>query len=324
MRPPRFWQDGRGAWPLLLQPLTPVARLWGAARFVARRPQRVGVPVVCIGNLVAGGAGKTPVVLALLPLLRERYGCDAHVLARGYGGRTAGPLRIDPDLHDAAAMGDEPLLLARSAPTWMARDRRAGARTAVAAGARLLLLDDGFQDPSLGKDLSLVVVDGGYGFGNGRLMPAGPLREPVARGLGRADAAVLVGADRIGIADRLAARLPVLRATAVPGPDILSLPTARVFAFAGIGRPSKFFDMLTESGLDVAGSRSFPDHHRYRPDEVMRLCDAAAALRAIPVTTEKDHVRLPPEARAMVRPISMSLHWADAEAVRALLYSRLP
>jgi len=325
MRAPGFWADGHGPWPTLLQALTPLTRLWGAARAVSRRPKRVEVPVVCVGNLVAGGAGKTPVVLALLPLLQARYGtCGVHVLASGYGGRPSGPLRVDPQRHDASEVGDEALLLARAAPTWVARDRVAGAHAAAGAGARLLLLDDGFQDPSLSKDLSLVVVDAGYGFGNGRLIPAGPLREPVLQGLSRADALVLVGDDRAAVDYGAGARLPVLSASVEPGPEIRTLPTARVFAFAGIGRPAKFFEMLAGAGLNVVGSRGFADHHRFRPDEVMRLCEDAAALRAQPVTTEKDFVRLPPAARAMVRPISMTLRWANPAAVRDLLYSKLP
>jgi tetraacyldisaccharide 4'-kinase len=210
VRAPEFWTED-GALARTLAPLAAAYAGAGCLRRALARPVAVSVPVVCVGNLVTGGAGKTPVVLALLGALRQR-GETPHALTRGYGGREAGPLRVDPARHDAARVGDEALLLARAAPTWVARDRPAGAKAAVAAGASLVVMDDGFQNPSLQKDLSILVVDGRYGFGNGRVVPAGPLREPLAWGLARADAVVVVGEAREDLEPTLGAGQPVLRA----------------------------------------------------------------------------------------------------------------
>ncbi|OWJ67372.1 tetraacyldisaccharide 4'-kinase [Inquilinus limosus] len=319
MKTPGFWYRPRATPAAWL--LASAGALYDAASRLRRAwvsPQRAPVPVVCIGNLVAGGAGKTPVALALGRRLAE-IGITVHFLSRGHGGSLAGPVRVDR--HSAAEVGDEPLLLARAAPAWISRDRPAGARAAAAAGARLILMDDGFQNPSLAKDLSLLVVDGGSGFGNGLILPAGPLRERPANGLKRADALVVMGPDRAGIGD-LAARhgLPALGARLVPAAeDVARLRGRKVLAFAGIGRPEKFFATLAELGAEIVGAVPFPDHHAYTPDEVMRLVETAQERQAVPVTTEKDLVRLPPEARPMVEALRVELAWDDPAAVDAVL-----
>jgi tetraacyldisaccharide 4'-kinase len=322
MRAPEFWRHD-GLVPRLLSPLATAWSVGGALRQRFGRPAGTAIPVICVGNLVVGGAGKTPVALALARLLREEPPGPLHFVSRGYGGREPGPIQVDPDRHEAGDVGDEALLLADAAPTWVARYRRAGVAAAASAGAGLVVLDDGFQDPSVAKALSLLVVDGSYGFGNGRLLPAGPLREPVTRGLRRADAVVLIGADRVGIAARLPPDLPILHARLVPGGSAESLRGQAVFGFAGIGRPEKFFETLAAQGCRVRGTRAFPDHHPYRPDEILAVCEAAAALRALPVTTEKDAVRLPPDARAMVAVYPVRLAWADPDGVGRLIASRL-
>ncbi len=318
MRAPDFWTRSG----LISRLLAPLAALWslaGAWRMASASPYRPGVPVICVGNLVAGGAGKTPVVESLIRRLHAQ-GVEAHVLSRGYGGREKGPCRVDPARHESARVGDEPLLLARSAPTWVARDRAAGAKAAVAAGARMVVMDDGFQNGSLVKTLSLLVVDGGYGFGNGRVMPAGPCREPVARALARADAVVLVGEDRVGITDRLAASgLPILRARIVAGPDGAALAGKRVVAFAGIGRPAKVFALLRELGADVVKAVAFPDHHPYRIDEFEDLAEAAEERDAVLVTTAKDAVRLPALLRHRFSVLDTILVWEDEAALTSVL-----
>ncbi|MFQ5955576.1 MAG: tetraacyldisaccharide 4'-kinase [Kiloniellales bacterium] len=321
MRSPEFWtRDG-----LASSLLAPLSLAWEAAAFVRRaltRRIKAPVPVICVGNLVAGGAGKTPVALSLGAELIRR-GRRVHFLARGYGGREAGPLRIDRRRHRARDVGDEALLLAALAPTWVARNRPAGARAAAAAGADIVVMDDGFQAPALIKDLALLVVDGGYGFGNRRVLPAGPLREKLRPGLARADAVVLIGPDTTHVASLLDPRPPLWRARLVPGPEADRLIGRRVIAFAGIGRPAKFYATLAEVGAQVIGCRDFPDHHRYTPDEVMVLCEAAAAADAVPVTTAKDWVRLPAEARPMVEALTVSVEWEDPGALQALLQSVL-
>ena len=317
MRAPEFWRrDGA-----LAHALAPLSWAWAAgarARHAGATPARAGAPVICVGNLTVGGTGKTPVALALLRQLRER-GRQPHALTRGYGGRQKGPLRVEPG-HAAGEVGDEALLLARAAPTWVARDRAAGGRAAADAGADVIVMDDGFQNPSLAKDLSLLVVDAAYGFGNGRLIPAGPLREPIAHGLARADALVLVLPP---LAEPLAPlpliRLPVLRARLLPEPQAEGLAGRRVLAFAGIGRPDKFFATLVGLRAQVVKAHAFADHHAYAEHEVMALVEEAQRLDAVPITTAKDAVRLPPAARTMVQVLRVELEFEAPAALEALL-----
>ena len=277
-------------------------------------PARASVPVICVGNLVAGGAGKTPVVLALTDLV-IRLGLTPHILTRGYGGSLSGPVAVDSRIHDAALVGDEALLLAAKAPTWVARNRRAGASAIAEAGGGVILMDDGMQNPTLYHDWDILVVDGSYGFGNGYLMPAGPLRETIASGLSRSRFAVLIGNDRQGFETILRPHLPVLRAQVVPVSDERRWPGERVVAFAGIGRPDKFFATLTAAGATLVATQAFPDHHPYRRDQIADLAAQAAAAGATLVTTEKDWVRLPAEYRESVAVLRVTLAWeADSEA----------
>jgi tetraacyldisaccharide 4'-kinase len=295
MREPSFWwHEPTPAWASLLAPLSQV---YGtiAARRMARPGERVAVPVICVGNLTVGGAGKTPTALAIASMLRQS-GLAPAFLTRGYGGRLAGPVRVERT-NDSADVGDEPLLLARAFPTIVAGDRPAGAIIAVAAGANVIVMDDGFQNPSLTKDFSLIVVDGWRGVGNGRVLPAGPLRAPIEAQLQHTDVLLVVG-PRSGAAAPVidAARshgIPVLMARLMPDPATLALIVGRkVLAFAGIGDPEKFFETLREAGVVVAATRSFEDHHRYTAEEAEDLLAQAQQERLMLVTTEKDYVRL--------------------------------
>ena len=248
-----------------------------------------------------------------------------HLLTRGYGGRASGPLRVDPARHTVREVGDEALLLAERAITWVARDRPAGAGAAVAAGAEAIIMDDGFQNPSLAKDLSLVVVDADYLFGNGRLLPAGPLREPVARGLSRADGVVLVEGGTAPMQSErpyrvlLPSGLPVLKARLLPTPQAARFAAVPVVAFAGIARPEKFFETLQGLGAEIRMAVPFADHHPYAEDEIMRLVEQAHGLGARLVTTAKDLVRLPVDVRAMVEVVEVILEFEAPEAVDALI-----
>lgn len=321
MRPPAFWTGPREAFAArLLAPFAALAAA-AAARRVARPGFRASVPVICCGNVTLGGAGKTIVALDLVQRLGLR-GRRVHVLLRGYGGAARGTRRVRPG-DDSALVGDEALLLAAVAPTWTGADRAASARAAIAAGADALVLDDGLQNPMLMKDLSLLVIDGGSGFGNGRVMPAGPLREPVSAGAGRCQAGVLIGPDRTNAASALPPGLPLLRARLIPAPGVAALAGRPVLAFAGIGRPEKFFATLTEAGAHVVAAVPFPDHHPYRAAEIRRLLDRAARLRAVPVTTAKDAVRLPPTLRAGIEVARVSLAWDDPAALDAVLATML-
>jgi len=316
MREPRFWRRGGDPWPARL--LSPAGALYGAATILRRwshRPYRAPVPVVVAGGVSLGGAGKTPLALALAALLAAR---NPHFLSRGYGGSEAGPLRVDPSRHGAKDVGDEPLLLVGSAPTWVARDRAAGAKAAAAGGAGLIILDDGFQNPFLAKDLAFLAIDGESGLGNGRVFPAGPLREPFATALRRAQAVVLIGEDRAGVAGLIAGRCPILPAFLV-APDPAAVAGKPVYAFAGIGRPEKFFTSLEGAGAVIAGRRSFPDHHPFSESEIAEVLAAAAAANAMPITTTKDLLRVPAGVRDRVQVFEVKLVFGDIAAVEAML-----
>ena len=316
MREPRFWRRGGNPWPARLLALAGAVYGWATMlRRRRHRPYRASVPVIVAGGLTLGGAGKTPLALALAERLTAR---NPHFLSRGYGGREAGPLRIDPASHDAADVGDEPLLLDARAPAWIARDRAAGARAAAAGGAGLIILDDGFQNPFLAKDLALLAIDSESGLGNGHVFPAGPLREPVSSALARAQGVVLIGEDRAGVAALIGARCPILRARLVPAAPA-AFTGKRIYAFAGIGRPEKFFASLESAGASLAGRRSFPDHHSFSKAEIAELLAAAAAAKALPVTTAKDRLRLPAALREQVEAFDVRLVFDDPAALDALL-----
>jgi tetraacyldisaccharide 4'-kinase len=318
MRAPGFWVGGSGGLaPLLLSPFSAIYAA-ATARRMARPGWQAPVPVICCGNATAGGAGKTTVALDLGRRLADR-GVAAHFLLRGYGGSARGPLRVDPASHDSTMVGDEALLLADIRPTWISADRAAGAQAAVAGGAQAIVMDDGLQNPTLAKDLSLLVIDGGFGFGNGRIIPAGPLREPIAAAAARSHAAVLIGRDETGALDLLPPGLPVLRANLVPGPEAEMLAGQPVFAFCGIASPRKFFATLQEAGAVVAGREAFADHYPYDDGDIEELLAQADALRAVPVTTKKDFVRIPPKFRSRVTVVTVGLKWEESARIEALL-----
>jgi tetraacyldisaccharide 4'-kinase len=320
MRAPEFWRQEGGLAGRLLAPAGCALAHAGRLRRYAARPTILPVPVICIGNLVAGGAGKTPVALAVGQYLRAR-GANPHFLLRGYGGRLPGPVQVDPQRHSARDVGDEALLLAAAGPSWVARDRAAGGLAALRDGAGIVVMDDGFQNPGLFQDLSLLVVDGAYGFGNGRVMPAGPLREPIADGLDRADAVVVMGPDRAGISATVAktAEIPILGASLTPTPAAEALAGCRIIAFAGIGRPEKFFDSLAALPCTLVATHPFPDHHRYTDDELAALRRDAAGSDALLVTTAKDAARLGPAAMAGIQTLSVAVSWSEPARLTALL-----
>lgn len=316
MRAPDFWRTQNGI-ARLLEPAGLLYAAAGRLRRARAKPYRAGIPVVCVGNIVVGGTGKTPVCLSLAEML-----VGAHFLTRGYGGVEAGPLAVDISSDTPEDVGDEALLLAARAHTWVARRRPEGAFRAEEEGARCLIMDDGHQNPTIEKNLSLVVVDGGYGFGNRRVLPAGPLREPLAEGLERADAVVLMGEDTAGAAKHLPPEKPVLRARLEPGREAQRLRGQNVVAFAGIGRPDKFFATLAALGARVVAVHPFADHFPYRHDDIQPILDEAFQLGALPVTTAKDAVRLPPDQRQQVDVVSVAVRWEDPAALRALLAAK--
>jgi tetraacyldisaccharide 4'-kinase len=243
----------------------------------------------------------------------------AHFLLRGYGGKLKGPARVDLATHDSRAVGDEALLLAALCPTWVSANRAAGGAAAQAAGAQAIIMDDGLQNPTLAKTLSLLIIDGSYGFGNGRVIPSGPLREPVFAAAARCQAAVLIGEDETGALAQLPADLPVLRARLVPGPEAAALAGKPVVAFCGIANPRKFFSTLQEAGAVLAARHPFADHYPFDDQEIRDILAEAEKLRATPVTTRKDIVRIPPALRTGIQVVSIALAWEDPAAIEALL-----
>jgi tetraacyldisaccharide 4'-kinase len=285
------------------------------------------VPVICIGNFTVGGAGKTPAALALAAVLKGQ-GKRPFFLSRGYGGSLAGPILVDPEAHRTSQVGDEPLLLARVAPTVVSRDRPAGARHAADQGASVIVMDDGLQNPSLHKDCAIAVVDGAAGVGNGLCLPSGPLRAPLAAQWPQVDAVLVLGPGAAGDEIAREARRQgkaVLRGRLAPDPPIAaSLKGARVLAFAGIGRPEKFFETLRGIGAEVVLERSFPDHHPYSLRDISTLSAEAQARDLVLVTTEKDRMRLAgvPGTDGMVAlPVSLVLD--DEDSLRRLLAGSL-
>jgi len=316
MRSPEFWIEDS----ILSRLLSPIGCAYGyAAAVISRRarPFHIDHPVVCVGNLVAGGAGKTPIALSVADQFLK-HGYSPQFLTRGYGGNIAGPERVDLTRHTAADVGDEALLLARRAPTWVSHNRIAGALAAESSGADIIVMDDGLQNHELRKDLSLVVIDGGYGIGNGRVMPAGPLREFQRDGLSRADAIVLVGPISDRTSAIVTADLPVFEVSVIPVGEVAD-DGRKVVAFAGIGLPNKFYATLRAAGVQIVETRSFPDHHVYSESDIAELKATALCHGAKLVTTEKDFVRLNPSATQDIEAFPISVEWRDRDAFQFIL-----
>ena len=323
MQAPKFWYRSRSWQAVLLSPLGALYAWANVRRQKNARPTRVDIPVICIGNLNVGGTGKTPTTIAIAQMLISRD-IAVQIVSRGYGGSLQAVTQVDPRVHTADETGDEPLLTAAFAPTWVANERVAGARAAQNAGADVILLDDGFQDPSLTKDLAIVVVDAARGFGNGRCLPAGPLREPVHVGLKRADAVISIGepeaqsqfwersADQVGRIAHLTASLK---------PIEMGMPWAegRYLAFAGIGDPEKFFATLRGLGAPLVRTVALDDHQKLARPMIQRLMKEAQSMNAQLVTTEKDAARLPADLRSGILSLPVRLEFDDANTLKTLL-----
>jgi len=331
MRAPEFWnhKHGREAAPFIRTVLSPLGWIYGqitARRIATTTSYDPKIPVICVGNAGVGGVGKTPITAYLLESL-TRMGIKAVALTRGYGGREKGPLLVKSK-HSYTDVGDEPMLLARKGPVWVSAGRDDGARAAVGAlvgfnktGAEVIIMDDGHQNPLVKKTLSLLVVDAEIGFGNERVFPAGPLREPLGAALSRSDAVILMKpTPDYEVSEALAAQLkplPVIAAYLVPYGQ---LPAGKLYAFAGIGRPNKFFDALIRAGADVVECQPYPNHYAYKDTDMKNLIDLAREDEATLITTEKDYVRIPKSFRKHIAVWPVSLQFEDELTLRRILH----
>lgn len=329
MRTPRFWYDQKLSVLSLL--LTPVSWIYGLIHTIllgSAKPWQSPIPVLCVGNLTVGGHGKTPTALSICHILKS-YNKSVHFISRGYKGSLNGPILVNLTSHSAVEVGDEPLLLSEVAPTWVSANREAGIRLAHKMGAEIIIMDDGFQNQSIKKDLSIVVIDGEVGFGNGNLIPAGPLREEINVGLSRASAVVIIGEDRKNLkstiskisTQNLKKPLKILTAHLKSDIDSTSFHKEKVLAFTGIGRPEKFFNTLIKLGYDIVVKKSFSDHHHYTEKELANLQKMAKIKNARLITTSKDYVRLTISQQQGISVLPVKLDWENKVVLDSLLRS---
>ena len=312
MKAPKFWFEKDSLAAQLLSPASALYEIAGQWRRAMATPYQAGVPVICVGNVTAGGAGKTPTALALASLLKAK-GHNPGFVTRGYGGSQHGPLRVDPAHHGTEEVGDEAMLLIRRAPVWIGRDRAAAIREAEKSSSHIIL-DDGLQNPNIKPDIALLVIDGAVGIGNGRVIPAGPLREPLEDALQRATAVLVIGDGGIATGGK-----PLLRGHLAPVIPADFPRDAAFLAFAGIGRPKKFYDLCRKAGLNIAATMDFADHHPFKSGELQRLERTARERGAKLLTTEKDFVRLPAWFQERVATFPVELKFEDLAAIEKLL-----
>lgn len=325
MKAPSFWQKKKSVLSVLLAPMGYLYARATKRRLEKNEPFRAGLKVVCVGNLAVGGTGKTPVCLALGDFFHKQ-GQNFFYLNHGYHSKEQNILLPKGSIY-REGLSDEAFILASKAPTVIAKNRKEGALLAQKSGAKLLIMDDGFQNPSLYKDFSFLVVDGEKGFGNGRVLPAGPLREPVREGIQRAQAVILIGQDKTGVLPFLenmekkrGQKLPVLKAEIRPDEILIrELKGKPLLAFCGIGRPEKFYNMLKKEELTVSKTISFPDHHLYKEKELSNLLSLAKQEGLILVTTRKDTVKLPLSFREKIQTMDIELVFKNEAKLKELM-----
>ncbi len=318
MKTPRFWKSKN----LISTTLLPLGWIYSgltAARLKFKKSGKVNIPVICLGNITAGGSGKTPTAVTLAKLLQKK-GYHPYFVSRGYGGKLSDIILTKDSTYTAAEVGDEPLILSRTAPVSINPDRYQAALKAQEQGADIIIMDDGFQNPSLKKDISILIIDGGFGFGNLRPLPAGPLRENLQSGLKRANAALIIGADKTNCAQEMK-NLPLFYGK-IKEIEPPTKPT-NVIAFAGIGRPAKFYQSLENCGINIISRHDFPDHHFYTEKELRSLLNEAQEKKAELYTTAKDIVKIPLPLRPKFKVLEIEIEIEKEQELISFILSRL-
>ncbi len=323
LKTPSFWYgDKAKALEYALMPLSAMYRLAYEIHQSVSQAEKFDVPILCIGNINAGGTGKTPSALALMDTIRKfSIAQNPFFMSRGYGGGEYGPLFVDPEKHTAWNTGDEPIILAGAAPTIVSGNRAQGILFAMHRRADMILMDDGLQNPHIKKDIKFVVINGDMGFGNGKMLPAGPLREPLKRGLKKADAFILIGEDKRNVRALLPADKPLFTATLHPRDHVHV--NRRYVAFAGIGYPEKFYNFLRAHNAEIVETVDFPDHYPYTEEDIQTLNFKAINHAAELITTEKDFIRLPKAPGFHPHVLRIVMEWDDENAVADFLQSKL-
>ena len=311
---PDFWKN-RGLKSTIFIPISKIYQRISNIRNKLIKPYKASIPVICVGNATLGGSGKTPFVILLVELLKH-YGKNPYIISRGYKGKLRENILVS-NQHSAKEVGDEPLLLAKYAPCIIGKNRRKSAQMAANMGADVIIMDDGLQNPSLAKNLCFLMIDGGYGFGNNRVFPAGSLREPLPNALAKVQASVLVGKDECAILHQLPKHLPLIRVQMK-----ITADAQKVVAFCGIARPQKFYDSLQQANFNITQTFDFADHHHFTETELQKIKQAALSQNCIIVTTEKDYVRLSPEWQQQITAIPAKMLINNNEILLELLYKR--
>ncbi len=331
MTPPKFWNETTCLQRLVARALTPLGWIYGTlvlARLEWGRTTKVSVPVICVGNITMGGTGKTPMVIYLTKLLSS-LGYTPHILTRGYGGALEGVIQVNTEIHTAAQVGDEPLLLARHAPVWRSKDRVAAAHKAINRGATILIMDDGLQNPSLHKDISFAIFDGTSKAGNGRVFPAGPLRQSLSSGLDLIDGIIYLNNEDQDFEFKLAeiaekrGREKIVRFSGKVQSTSQPKPKTQYMAFAGIGVPEKFLKTLSERKFTVSQSHFFSDHYAYTASDIQKLLDMAKSQNLRLVTTEKDAIKIPPTLLQEIDVVCIALEFIQENEMKKWIQTKL-
>ncbi len=317
MKTPNYWKD-KNLYSYILSPLGSIYQLATAINLALKKTKSVDKKVICIGNLTAGGTGKTPVAISIAKILKQ-MGKKPFFVSRGYGGILKN-IMVDKNKHSAKEVGDEPLLLSAQAPVAINPNRYEGAKLAIANGADIIIMDDGFQNPTLKKDLSFLVFDGNFGYGNGKCIPAGPLRESLKHGLKRAQAIMIIGEDKHNLTEEFK-NLPIFKGQIAPIID--KVPSKPVIAFAGIGRPEKFYTSLRICGFKIYQTEDYPDHHQYSRDELQKLIKKAEQNNCLLYTTTKDYVKIPPDLAKYFHVLEIAIQWEDEEKLKDFLIKNI-